>query len=62
MDFLFINSLSGSQKQNASMKIGAYLLRQGNGYASSTNDLRSQRVNTLKEFGVKIFAGLFPLL
>ena len=58
--FLFINSLSGSQKQNASMKIGAYLLRQGNGYASSTNDLRSQRVNTLKEFGVKIFAGLFP--
>ena len=32
----------------------------GNGYASSTNDLRSQRVNTLKEFGVKIFAGLFP--
>ncbi|CAX42978.1 helicase, putative [Candida dubliniensis CD36] len=58
--FLFIESLNGSQRQNACMKIGPYLLRQGKGYTSSTNDLRSQRVTNLRELGVKIFAGIFP--
>ena len=28
-DWIFCSSTRGSQKQNASMKIGAYLLRQG---------------------------------